>query len=30
MVAEVTGRIASTSDELKTVVDRFLSNVAAA
>ena len=30
MVAEVTGRIASTSDELKGVVDRFLSDVAAA
>ncbi len=30
MVAQVTGRIASTSDELKTVVDRFLTDVGAA
>ncbi len=30
MVAEVTGRVASTSEDLKRVVDRFLSDVAAA
>lgn len=30
MVAEVTGRVASTSEDLKKVVDRFLSDVAAA
>jgi len=30
MVAEVTGRVATTSEDLRRVVDRFLSNVAAA